>query len=145
MGEMNRRNDEVLRGAQRELENASRTTHGRARQKRIKVSVISPPGCFIFKTRSDAESLRELHDSVGANLGGSLDEFVEWREPIFSASRKRLLPSADSESLGQRDDYRHFRTISYLPSIHPCWTKLDSLPLSSGMYKGLTGTQRDQC
>ena len=64
VGEINRRNNEVIRGAQEKLE--TRVEQRTAELDKANQNLRDlPPACFIFRTRNDAESLASYTTVLG--------------------------------------------------------------------------------
>jgi len=134
MGEMNRRNDEVLRGAQKELETLvdQRTAELDKANQGLRDLTAR---LLHFQDEERRRIARELHDSVGQTLAA-----LSMNLSAVGADIQRLTKTAaavaDSESL-VKDMTTDIRTISYL--LHP--PLLDEAGLTSALrwyVEGLT-------
>ena len=134
MGEMNRRNEEVLRGAQKELETLvdQRTAELDKANQGLRDLTAR---LLHFQDEERRRIARELHDSVGQTLAA-----LAMNLSAVGADIQRLTKTAaavaDSESL-VKDMTTDIRTISYL--LHP--PLLDEAGLTSALrwyVEGLT-------
>ena len=126
MGEMNRRNDEVLRGAQKELETT--VEQRTAELDRANRSLRDLNARLLhFQDEERRRIARELHDSVGQTLAA-----LSINLSAVGADIQRLTKTAaavaDSEDL-VKDMTTGIRTISYL--LHP--PLLDETGLASAL------------
>ena len=134
MGEMNRRNNEVLRGAQKELE--TRVEQRTAELDKANQGLRDLTARLLhFQDEERRRIARELHDSVGQTLAA-----LSMNLSAVGADIQRLTKTAaavaDSETL-VNDMTTDIRTISYL--LHP--PLLDEAGLASALrwyVEGLT-------
>jgi signal transduction histidine kinase len=134
MGEMHRRNDEVLRGAQKELE--ATVEQRTAELDKANRSLRDLTARLLhFQDEERRRIARELHDSVGQTLAA-----LSMNLSSVGADIQRLTKTAaavaDSESL-VKEMSKDIRTISYL--LHP--PLLDEAGLASALrwyVEGLT-------
>jgi len=134
MGEMNRRNDEVLRGAQKELE--TRVEQRTAELDKANQGLRDLTARLLhFQDEERRRIARELHDSVGQTLA-ALSMNLSAVGTDIQRLTKTAAAVADSESL-VKDMTTDIRTISYL--LHP--PLLDEAGLTSALrwyVEGLT-------
>jgi signal transduction histidine kinase len=138
MGEMNRRKNEVHIGTQKQLETTVEQRTAELDKANRSLRDLTTR-LLRFQDEERRRIARELHDSVGQTLAALSMNLSAVRADIQRLT-KTAAAVADSETL-VKDMTTGIRTISYL--LHPpCWTKLDSGPLSDGMYKGLRHAAR---
>ena len=134
MGEMDRRNDEVLRGAQKELETTVEQRTAELDKANRSLRDLTAR-LLHFQDEERRRIARELHDSVGQTLAA-----LSMNLSSVGADIQRLTKTAaavaDSESL-VKEMSKDIRTISYL--LHP--PLLDEAGLASALrwyVEGLT-------
>jgi len=134
MGEMNRRNDEVLRGTQKELE--TRVEQRTAELDKANQGLRDLTARLLhFQDEERRRIARELHDSVGQTLA-ALSMNLSAVGTDIQRLTKTAAAVADSETL-VNDMTTDIRTISYL--LHP--PLLDEAGLASALrwyVEGLT-------
>ncbi len=134
MGEMNRRNNEVLRGAQRELE--TRVEQRTAELDKANQGLRDLTARLLhFQDEERRRIARELHDSVGQTLA-ALSMNLSSAGADIQRLTKTAAAIADSEAL-VKEMTTDIRTISYL--LHP--PLLDEAGLTSALQwyvEGLT-------
>jgi len=134
MGEMNRRNDEVLRGTQKELE--TRVEQRTAELDKANQGLRDLTARLLhFQDEERRRIARELHDSVGQTLA-ALSMNLSSAGADIQRLTKTAAAIADSEAL-VKEMTTDIRTISYL--LHP--PLLDEAGLASALQwyvEGLT-------